>query len=472
MTDIVLESVRAFVLFGLVLFLVHTGRTRFSTVSRGWNWIIGGFCLLLFGSLLDITDNFETLNRFVVIGDTEAEAFLEKFVGFLGGFVVLAFGLVQWIPEQLAEHRQTEELLTATIDSLPEGFLYFDADDRLVLVNSTMADIYPLAADVFVPGVSYETCMRTGVERGQWGPDDGQDEEEWIQERLAYHYDPEGSFEFNTPDGRCIRVEEKKTPDGGIVGIRTDITEIKKAEKKIEVQRDELAKLNEQKDKFFSIIAHDLRSPFTALLGNLSLLSEGIGHFDKAEVKDSASSMYEAAQRVFRLLENLLEWSRLQMGGMEFEPNPIDLKDVIDANLVLFTPVAEEKGIRLRGERKESLTVFADAQMVDTVVRNLINNAIKFTAKGGTITVTERRNSEWAEVAVVDTGVGMSANQVANLFRLDKKSSTAGTEGEMGTGLGLDLCKELVEMQGGEIRVESTQGKGSTFSLTLPLHRE
>ena len=139
---------------------------------------------------------------------------------------------------------------------------------------------------------------------------------------------------------------------------------------------------------------------------------------------------------------------------------------------MLVTPVAEEKNIRLRGERKELLTVFADAQMVDTIVRNLINNAIKFTAEGGTITVTERRNSEWAEVAVVDTGVGMSADQVANLFRLDKKSSTAGTEGETGTGLGLDLCKELVEMQGGEIRVESTEGKGSTFSFTLPLHRD
>lgn len=136
--------------------------------------------------------------------------------------------------------KQAEELLTVTVDSLPEGFLYFDAQDRLVLVNNRIADIYPLVADVFVPGVSYETCMRTGLDRGQWGPDDGQNKEEWIQKRLAHHYDPKGTVEFNLPDGRCIRVEEKKTPQGGIVGLRTDITELKKAEELLKMVIDSM----------------------------------------------------------------------------------------------------------------------------------------------------------------------------------------------------------------------------------------
>ena len=129
--------------------------------------------------------------------------------------------------------QQAEEVLAATIDSLPEGFLYFDGDDRLVLVNSKIANIYPLVADVFVPGVSFETCMRTGVDRGQWGPVEGQDKEQWILERLSYHYEPKGTMEFNLPDGRCIRVEEKKTSGGGIVGIRTDITDLKKIERQL-----------------------------------------------------------------------------------------------------------------------------------------------------------------------------------------------------------------------------------------------
>ena len=129
--------------------------------------------------------------------------------------------------------KQAEEFLATTIDSLPEGFLYFDPDDRLVLVNSKIANIYPLVADVFVPGVSFETCMRAGVDRGQWGPKEGEDKEQWIQERLSYHYNPEGAAEFNLPDGRCIRVEEKKTTAGGIVGVRTDITDLKKIERQL-----------------------------------------------------------------------------------------------------------------------------------------------------------------------------------------------------------------------------------------------
>jgi len=138
----------------------------------------------------------------------------------------------------ISEQEQAGELLSAIIDSLPEGFLYFDPDDRLVLVNSRIADIYPLAAEVFVLGVSYETCMRTGVEKGQWGPEAGQDKEQWIQARLDYHYDPKGTSEFNLPDGRCIRVEEKKTPKGGVVGMRTDITDLKEIERRLRESQD------------------------------------------------------------------------------------------------------------------------------------------------------------------------------------------------------------------------------------------
>ena len=239
MTDIVLESVRAFVLFGLVLFLLYIGRTRFSTISRGWNWVIAGFCLLLFGSLLDISDNFETLNRFVVIGDTEAEAFLEKFVGFLGGFVVVAVGLVRWIPKEMAGRRRAEELLTAAIEGMPEGFAYYDIDDRLAVFNKKMAQTYPLIADVFQPGTTFEEVLRTGIEKGQFVEAQNR-EEEFFKETLAYHRDPKGAVVYNLPDGRCILVEETKIPAGGIVGLRTDITSLKKIERELRDAGDNL----------------------------------------------------------------------------------------------------------------------------------------------------------------------------------------------------------------------------------------
>ena len=140
----------------------------------------------------------------------------------------------------LTERKKVEELLKIAVDNMPEGFAYFDADDRLAMVNSKIVDTYPMIPDLLVPGVSYETIVRTGVERGQFRPDDGQDKDEWIKERLAYHRDPKGSVEFNLPDGRCIRVEEMRTPEGGTVGMRTDITDLKKIERQLREARDEL----------------------------------------------------------------------------------------------------------------------------------------------------------------------------------------------------------------------------------------
>ncbi len=257
----------------------------------------------------------------------------------------------------------------------------------------------------------------------------------------------------------------------GIENLEREISERKQAEKEIEVQRDELERLNREKDKFFSIIAHDLKGPFNALLGYSSLMSSGIADLNKDQVAEYGDLMHGSAQQVFKLLENLLEWSRLQRGQMKFEPGPVDVKDVIDKNLELFALNAKEKAIRLTGTRRQSLIVFADAHMVDMIIRNLVNNAIKFTPEMGNVTVSARQNGSWAEVKISDTGVGISADKAIRLFQLDEKTSTAGTGGETGTGLGLLLCKELVEKQGGEINLESIEGEGSTFRITLPPYR-
>jgi signal transduction histidine kinase len=199
-------------------------------------------------------------------------------------------------------------------------------------------------------------------------------------------------------------------------------------------------------------------------------LSSGVADFNRDKVVEYSDAVHESAERVFKLLENLLERALLQRGRMEFGPAPMNLKEIIDTNLELFTPAAQEKAIRLTTKRKQLLNVFADVRMVDTVVRNLVNNAIKFTPEKGQITISARENGKWAEVEVTDTGVGISVDKAALLFRLDEKTSTVGTGGETGTGLGLILCKKLVEKQGGEMYVESAEGEGSVLRFTLPLH--
>lgn len=234
--------------------------------------------------------------------------------------------------------------------------------------------------------------------------------------------------------------------------------------------KNELENLNQQKNKFFSIIAHDLRSPFTALLGFSALLEERADKLSAEKIKDFASHIHESGNRVFDLLENLLEWSRLQMDRIEVEPKVIDMGEIAQKTIEALGHVAAEKDIRLQ-ERGTPTSAYADPHMIDAVIRNLVNNAIKFTPHNGTITIIYDADEDLsiARISVMDTGVGMAPETAAKLFKLSENVTTQGTDGESGTGLGLLLCYELVTRNQGTIAVESAQGSGSTFTFTLPL---
>jgi signal transduction histidine kinase len=237
------------------------------------------------------------------------------------------------------------------------------------------------------------------------------------------------------------------------------------------IAKHELEKLNQEKNKFFSIIAHDLRSPFTALLGFSSLLAERVDVLERDKIKEFASHIHESGTRVFRLLENLLEWARLQMDRGTIEPKLFALNEATHKTLDVLGPVAKDKGIRLN-ERGHAPHCYADPHMIDAVIRNLVNNAIKFTPSGGSITIAYETDvaNACARVTVTDTGVGMDEATTRKVFSLVDGYTSQGTDGEKGTGLGLLLCKELVERNGGAITAKSKVGKGSTFSFTLPLH--
>ena len=233
--------------------------------------------------------------------------------------------------------------------------------------------------------------------------------------------------------------------------------------------KEELEKLNQEKNKFFSIIAHDLRSPFTSLLGFTALLEQRAEQLSPDKVKDYAETINASATRVFKLLENLLEWSRLQMDRVEFTPSDTDLSDITGKTLEVLGPVAAEKNINL-SEDGTAPHAYADPHMVDAIIRNLVNNAIKFTPSGGAITIGYDTDTPgMARIKVTDTGVGMEQATITKIFNLSDNVTTAGTDGEKGTGIGLLLCKELAERNGGRLHIDSTPGEGSTFSFTLPL---
>ncbi|MDP6811592.1 MAG: PAS domain S-box protein [Alphaproteobacteria bacterium] len=254
----------------------------------------------------------------------------------------------------------------------------------------------------------------------------------------------------------------------GASGIGRDITEQKRAETSIADQRDELQRMNQQKNRLFSIIAHDLRTPFNSLLGFSEILASHSDNLERKEVGDYARMVHESAQQAHELLENLLEWARLQMGRRTSEPRPLDVTAAINAALNLAGANAAQKEIALERGDIAVLTAFADPAMVETVLRNLVANAVKFTDAGGSVTVSAQRREKTIAITVSDTGIGIANDRLAGLFDMSTATSTIGTAGEKGTGLGLHLCKDLMELQGGDIEAESTPGQGSTFRVTLP----
>ncbi len=231
---------------------------------------------------------------------------------------------------------------------------------------------------------------------------------------------------------------------------------------------EELELLNTTKDKFFSIIAHDLRNPFITILGFSDLLLTDYSELSDDEIKFYLEEMKKSAEVSHNLLQNLLQWSRSQTGRIEFHPAEIPLANLVKVNLELLETTATRKGVSIICEMESSIKVFADEDMLNTVIRNLITNAIKFTSTNGKITISAVEQGEFAEISVSDTGVGMDNNVLSNLFRLDVSHTSFGTNSEAGTGLGLILCKEFVEKNGGKIWVESKVGEGSKFSFTLP----
>jgi len=231
-----------------------------------------------------------------------------------------------------------------------------------------------------------------------------------------------------------------------------------------------LKRSNETKDKFFSIISHDLKSPFNSLLGFTDLLLQNYDTFDDAERKHIIESLNASSKNTYQLLENLLTWSRSQTGRIEYSPQEIEVKTIIYEIILLSQPAAENKSILLADHTEAVLSVFADKSMLQTILRNLISNAIKFTGNKGSVSVSAKKAKQdrFIEIRVSDTGIGIPEDIIDDLFLIDKNRSTPGTEKEQGTGLGLILCKEFVEKQGGQIWIESEVGKGSQFIFTLP----
>jgi len=254
----------------------------------------------------------------------------------------------------------------------------------------------------------------------------------------------------------------------GFIGSCTNINAQKEFEEKIKKVNTELVEINAVKDKFFSIISHDLRSPLGGLMGILEILADGYDTMEENEIREIITEAASSSKLAFDLMENLLQWSRIQTGKIPFEPERIEIMPVLEKLESLFAQNLRNKEIKFIIDVDAQTAAFADVKMTETIFRNLISNAIKFTNINGSITVSAELLDNFVILKVSDTGVGIDSKDLPKLFRMDVSFTTKGTSKETGTGLGLILCKELAERQGGQIWVESRKNSGSTFFFKLP----
>jgi PAS domain S-box-containing protein len=361
--------------------------------------------------------------------------------------------------------RQSEERFRQLYENSPLGIYRTTPDGKILLANSALIKMLGYS--------SFEEIAKRNLEKTGFEP--SYERKQFILLIETYGEVKGLESAWICKDGSTVYVRENarivRDPGGKTIyynGIVEDITERKLAEEKSEKYSQKLKELNADKDKLFSIIAHDLKSPFNPLLGFSEILVNDFDTLSSDEIKKYHKAIYNSLKNEYALLENLLNWSRLETGQMEFEPEKISLYEKVETVLNLLFGNAKLKEITLVNETEKNIFVLADCNMLHSVLQNLISNAIKFTNKEGLIKIsTDRVGNNLIQITVSDNGVGMRNNQIKNLFGLTVKS-TKGTKQEEGTGLGLVICREMVEQQGGTISVKSEFGKGTHIIFTLP----
>ena len=381
---------------------------------------------------------------------------------------------------------ESERRLQLAVDSGKLGVWDLNPQSNELILNDKILELYGL------------NPKRSNRNLNDWvqslHPDDREKAIKILQDSLYKNKEYNTLFRIVRPDesvkyikSNAIVIRDAENNPIRMIGINRDITENtinrqklveynEKLEQMVTERTQELTdanlqlnELNATKDKFFSIIAHDLKNPFNSLIGYSDLLLLNAENITQDKVKRYAELMNNSAKDAYNLLGNLLEWSSIQTG--KIEPHPVKIKplELINEIKFLYEPLAVAKDIQLDISIKKEHTAIADKEMIKTVLRNLITNAIKFTHKEGIIKIETRKETNQLLVSISDNGCGIEPQHLQKLFNIDSKLSKIGTANEKGTGLGLILCKEFIEMNGGQIMVESELEKGSTFKFTIPI---
>lgn len=404
--------------------------------------------------------------------------------------------LISRISTQLLATK-TENLDSMTFHSLKMFCEYIGVDKSFILIidhqNNTFSSVYEWCADIKYS--VRERVKNIPLEKIKWSleklknnkvlsidsmsdfPAEALNERRLVESFGIKSYTAVGLNYNNTISGILgfdSIVSKKEWNEREIFSVKlfSEIIANTLDRKQIEVQlinsEKNLRELNAAKDKFFSIIAHDLKNPFMGILGFTEILSNSFEQYDDAEKQKMISFIKRSAESAYKLLENLLEWSRIQIGVAKVEPVLTDISILINESITSLKDVARVKNIKIITTVQNETFIYADEEMIKTIIRNLLTNAIKFSHPSGYVKITAEDQKEYLKLSITDKGIGIKKELLDNLFRIDKSTTTKGTLGEKGTGLGLILCKEFIEKNNGELIVESKEKDGSTFSIIIP----
>ena len=378
------------------------------------------------------------------------------------------FGVIQDITERKQSEdavRESENKFRTLFTQMSEGFALHELvyDDTHKAVDYKIIDINPaFEKQVGIQAESAKGVLATQLYGATPAPYLD------IYAKVAETGEPHFFQTYFPPLDRHFQISVFSPNPGYFATTFVDITERMRNEEALKENEAHLRELVATKDKFFSIIAHDLKSPFNSILGLSNLLVEQIQEKNFDGIEEYAKIIQKSSTTVFNLLMNLLEWARSQTGRMEFSREYIELGALINEVIELSNESAHQKSITIIKELPRNLLVFADKAMINTILRNLISNAIKFTHPGGQIIVSAEKKLDELKISISDNGIGIKKEAIGKLFRIDENNIRMGTQNEIGTGLGLILCKEFIEKHRGKIWVESEIGKGSKFSFTIP----
>lgn len=346
-----------------------------------------------------------------------------------------------------------EARLRTVIDSLPQSFVLWDADGRLVLHNQKFAEFYQIDADVLKPGLDLEQVARAAAAPS---------------EAIDPSASTKGKGTLQYVGHRWIYVSSRPTPDGGRVNVGTDVTPLKDKERELLTSKERAEEASRLKTEFLANMSHELRTPLNAIMGFAQIMEKGMfGPLGDERYVGYAKDILDSGQHLIDLINDILDMSKIESGKTDLNPASYTLDDIVQDCIRIIEPGVFDAGLHLRNHVRGGAPVLVDKRATKQILLNLLTNAVKFTPRGGTVTVRDETRETYVTLAVEDSGTGISEQDLSRIGKPFEQIEHRQNKLHEGTGLGLALSKSLVELQGGELRIESEPGKGTTVTVTL-----